>query len=104
MVPPPASPVALVENSELLTAWLRGIEDSLTDLASGRTSSQNARRFHDALPALLDAYAGASEEQRTATRVSFSRFAWSATTSRASRALSIGPSPDRTHAARYGSP
>ncbi len=75
MVPSPPAPAAqLVADSELLTAWLREIEDVLTDRPRGSVDPRSAAPFQATLPALLDAYGSASDEQRAATRVSFSRF------------------------------
>jgi hypothetical protein len=72
--PPPVA--KLVADHDLLTAWLRDVEDRLyTERdAPGREPQSAAAALRGTLPALAEAYDDASDDQRTAIRLAFSRF------------------------------
>jgi hypothetical protein len=74
---PAPPPVAnLVADSDLLTAWLRDIEERLyaERNAPGRELRSAASALCATLPALADAYYDATDDQRAAMRLAFSRF------------------------------
>jgi hypothetical protein len=74
---PAPPPVAnLVADSDILTTWLRDIEEQLyaERNAPGRELRAAASALRATLPALADAYFDASDDQRTVMRLAFSRF------------------------------
>ena len=74
---PAAPPIAnLVADNDILTAWLRDVEDRLYAErdAPGRELQTAASVLRATLPALADAYFDATDDQRTAMRLAFSRF------------------------------
>jgi hypothetical protein len=74
---PTAPPVAdLVADNDILTAWLRDIEERLYAERNvpGRELRSAALALRATLPALADAYFDATDDQRIAMRLAFSRF------------------------------